>query len=62
MKERNLNIDALRILSCIFVIGIHATYNSNQRDLWGFNNYKVILLHSIPKTWMSIFNDIKTPI
>jgi surface polysaccharide O-acyltransferase-like enzyme len=55
MNERNLNIDALRILACVFVIGIHATYNFNPHGLMDFNNYAGLLLHSIFRAGLPIF-------
>ncbi len=55
MKERNLNVDALRILSCIFVIGIHATYNFNPNGLMDFNNYAGLFLHSIFRAGLPVF-------
>lgn len=55
MKERDLNIDFLRILACIFVIGIHATYNFNPHGLMDFNNYAGLILHSILIAALQIF-------
>lgn len=55
MKERNLNVDTLRILSCIFVIGIHATYNFNPNGLMDFNNYAGLFPHSIFRAGLPIF-------